>query len=92
MYNTVETNFILYVFLGFTLIPYFIYLASSLDDHSVLQSEDYNRSQVAGVGFFNIINTRHAGFSLINDLSDLNSGVLVCTYCIANIVPLETDH
>ena len=63
--------------MAWTLIPYVIYLASSLDDPSVLATEGYDQSQVAGVGFFNILNTRHSGFSLVNDLTELDAGVLV---------------
>lgn len=77
MYNPVETNFIMYIFLAWTILPYCIYLASSLNDSSVLATEGYDQSQVAGVGFFNIINTRHSGFNLVNDLTELDAGVLV---------------
>jgi Trk-type K+ transport system membrane component len=77
MYNPVETNFILYIFLAWTIIPYLIYLASSLNDPAVLATEGYDQSQVAGVGFFNILNTRHSGFNLVSDLTELDAGVLV---------------
>lgn len=69
-----ETKFLLWMIIALNLVEYVFFLASVLSTHEDSNSH-YTNSELAGIGFFQTISTRSAGFSMI-DLRTINQGMI----------------